>query len=208
MSHDLDLALIIPHRYLRRLLITPMANGKNMHGYLMPIVEAMHDGVDEFRRGITDCMAEEEDILVQLVDKARGISHVIAFVVKALVATHSGLQRDTILEAEKQYTAHCIMQRAVRDVAWLAQCKNKRVLIAVEDLDVRLAVKSNRNLILAAIEEQESKKVEDFVLRLPDLIDTGHILYKDFCFQSYGHLDFIIHKNGFPYDRSKWTVTI
>jgi hypothetical protein len=116
--------LIIPERkYFHRLLVTPMADGKSIHGYLLPIMEAMYDGMDEFRRGVSqgaDWIAEEEDILVQLVDKARDISHVMAFVVNAL---DSEPQRDKILEAEKQYAVHCDMMRAAHDAAWIAHCK-------------------------------------------------------------------------------------
>jgi hypothetical protein len=112
--------LIIPKRkYLRRFLLTPTASGKTAHGYLSAITEAIHDGADEFQRG-SGCTAEEENIILELVEKARNVSHVMAFVVKAL---ESEPQRDKILEAEKQYAVHCKMAQAAHDAAWIAHYK-------------------------------------------------------------------------------------
>jgi hypothetical protein len=221
-----------------------MADGKSIHGYLLPIMEAIYDGVDEFRRG-SGSMAEEEDILVQLVDKARDISHVMAFVVNAI---DSEPQRDKILEAEKCYAFRCIMSRCARDAAWIphceevqkemarmraaedpikrvqydlafhARCWNNRIRTAIETFDSKLEEKSRQNRILAQFIDkkvEEAQRAEDFYLKhLPDLIADGHILYTVFNYTSlwdpvvWSRTNIALHKNGFPNDETKWTVTM
>jgi len=232
------------HRYLRRFLLTPTANGTTAHGYLSGITEAIQDGAEMFRRG-SGSMAEEEDIILDLVEKARNISHVMAFVVKAL---DSEPQRDKILEAEKCYAFRCIMSRCARDAAWIPHCKevqeemarmraaedpikrvqydlafrarcwNSRIRTAIETFDNKMEEKFRENLLFALFIEKkvkEAQRAEEFyLLRLPDLIADGHILYTVFNTTAlwnpvvWSRTNIALHKNGFPDDETKWTVTM
>jgi hypothetical protein len=211
----LSLTIPIP-RYLRRFCLTPTASGKTAHGYLCDITDAIYDGMNEFQRG-SGSMAEEEDIILDLVEKARDISHVMTFVVRALIATPNSVQRDNILKAEKQYAIHCEMVRAARDVTFLARCKNKRVCAAIEDFDSKLEEQSRRNRVLAQFIDkkvEEAQRAEEFYLRLPDLIADGHILYTTFNSTAlwdpvvWSCTNIVLHKNDFPNDETKWTVTM
>ena len=237
------LTITIPvHRYLRRFLLTPTASGKTAHGYLSAITEAIYDGVEEFRRG-SGSMAEEEDIILDLVEKARDISHVMAFVVRAL-DSEPQRGRGEILEAEKCYAFRCIMSRCARDAAWIphceevqkemermraaedpinrvqhdlafrARCWNNRIRTAIETLDSKMEEKSRQNRLFALFIDKkvkEAQRAEDFYLRLSDLIADGHVLYTVFSRWDpvvYNHMNITLHKNKFPNDETKWTVTM